>query len=180
KSHAPQNPAFTQTTTPISYPLTILQRLLYPPNSVTHGATPSPTQITPYAHVKQRIGVLNLRLIPPSHIHHPRDLFYLVANHSFLRVLLCFCLLILLGFVELTLEQISDLRYASYGRDTTHLRDLFFDWLPYIPNTAYVGYLLMATLLYTAVMFVLFSPDWERRVFGGYNVAKPITARVYA
>lgn len=61
------------------------------------------------------------------------------------------------------MEQISDIRYAGYGRDTQPLRDLLFDALPQVPNTSYVGTLLISMILYTAVAFALFSPDWETR-----------------
>ncbi|KAI8149624.1 PAP2 superfamily C-terminal-domain-containing protein [Fennellomyces sp. T-0311] len=109
-----------------------------------------PSAIAPWSDAWQRIGFIKLRLEPPSRIQSWQDILYIFANHNFLRVILAIIWLILCGFIESFLAQLSDIH-------------LVHDAFPRVANYQIVNYLLLSVLLYTLIVFAVQSPDWTTR-----------------
>lgn len=94
--------------------LFMIWRILLRPSAATVGAAAdaSPTSVAPWAESVQRIGFIRLRLEPPDAIRSSKDLFYIFLNHDFLRLLISVLWLLVCGYVESFLAQLSDIRYS--------------------------------------------------------------------
>lgn len=82
------------------------------------GLSDSPIH-DPRIHIekKERIGYITLRLAPPIHIKSLQDALYVLLNHEFLRLVVVAAWLVVCGFIESFLAQLSDIRYF-YTSDT--------------------------------------------------------------
>ncbi|KAF7727462.1 sphingomyelin synthase [Apophysomyces ossiformis] len=128
--------------------------------TVTDGAH----TVAPYAAADQTIGMIKLRLQPPSQCRTRHDLVHLVFNHEVLRTVIAVAWLILGGFIECLLAQASDMRYAKLSFDKHALADLLHDNFPRVYNFQIVNYLTIASLLYTLIGFAFQLKTWSVRL----------------
>lgn len=81
-----------------------------------------PTSVAPWADAYQRIHMIKLRLQPPEKICSCSDLFYIVVNHDFLRLLIAVLWLVVCGYIESFLAQLSEMRYSNTVYDRVSFR----------------------------------------------------------
>lgn len=77
------------------------------------GAKKSPAYVAISAPEKQTIGFISLRLAPPVKIRRLQDVRDVFLNHEFLRLLMLVAWLVLCGFIETFMAQLSDMRYHA-------------------------------------------------------------------
>lgn len=90
-----------------------LSNLFLSPDLTKLGAKEAPTSIAISAHEKQTIACIPLRLAPPIKIRTIRDVLDLFLNHEFSRLLLIVLWLVICGFIETFMAQLSDMRYHA-------------------------------------------------------------------
>lgn len=71
---------------------------------------------------KAKIGFITLNLAPPVHIVSLKDILHVFLNHEFLRLTLVAVWLVICGFIESFLAQLSDIRYFYADNSMTKVQ----------------------------------------------------------
>jgi hypothetical protein len=77
------------------------------------GAKEAPASVAISTHEHQKIAYIPLRLAPPVKIRTLRDARDIILNHEFLRLICVVVWLVLCGFIETFMAQLSDMRYHN-------------------------------------------------------------------
>jgi hypothetical protein len=91
----------------------IFSNIFLSPDLTELGSKKAPAGVAISAHETQSIAFIPLRLAPPIKIRTLKDVRDIVLNHEFLRLIMLVLWLIVCGFIETFMAQLSDMRYYS-------------------------------------------------------------------
>jgi hypothetical protein len=100
------------------------------------GAKEAPASVAISTHEHQKIAYIPLRLAPPVKIRTLRDARDIILNHEFLRLICVVVWLVLCGFIETFMAQLSDMRYHN-SPDISKVSTVIFLYI-------YINYILIS------------------------------------